>query len=85
MNICKTWISAMALAAMAACGGGGAAVDLGAPAAGEPVPAAASDGALAFGNWMVSLASGEMDSREAFNTSTFRPTVQDDIEPVLAP
>ena len=73
---------------LAACGGGSGSTEAAAPPAQqsvEYVPAAASDGVSVFAGWLKQMSTESMDGRDAMNTSTFTPTVQEDAEPVAAP
>jgi hypothetical protein len=66
-------------------GGGGAGETAAAPAQVEYVPAAASEGTATFAGWLKQMSAESMDGRDAMNTSTFKPTLQDDADPVAAP
>ena len=72
---------------LAACGGGSGSAEAApeASASVEYVPAAASDGVTAFAGWLKQMSTEVMDGKEAMDTSTFAPTVQDDTEPVAVP
>lgn len=73
-------------ALLAACGGGGSSAA--APPAQdstEYVPTAASNGVSAFAGWLKQMSTESLDGKESLDTSTFTPTVQDDVEPVAAP
>jgi hypothetical protein len=73
-------------ALLSACGGGGSG---GAAAPTEPtvehVPTAASQGVSVFAGWLKQMSTESMDGKDSMNTSTFTPTVQEDVEPVAAP
>jgi hypothetical protein len=85
------WMALTTLVALSAlltaCGGGGGGDSAAAPAVDstEYVPAAASDGVSVFAGWLKQMSTETMDGREAMNTSTFKPTVQEDTDPVAAP
>ncbi len=74
---------------LAACGGsGGGAVDASAAptaAAVDFVPAAASDSTAVFAGWLKQMSGESMENKEAMNTSTFTPKLQDDADSVVAP
>jgi hypothetical protein len=72
---------------LAACGGGSSAAAGPTPTQDsvEFVPAAASDGVTAFAGWLKQMSTESMDGKDAMNTSTFTPTVQEDVEPAAAP
>jgi len=72
---------------LAACGGGSSSEAAAAPVQDsvEYVPAAASDGVSVFAGWLKQMSTESMDGKDAMNTSTFAPTVQEDVEPIAAP
>ncbi|KNZ34348.1 MAG: hypothetical protein AD742_02980 [Methylibium sp. NZG] len=73
---------------LVACGGGSGGTAAAPPPAQqsvEYVPAAASDGVSVFAGWLKQMSAESMDGKDAMNTRTFTPTVQDDAEPVAAP
>ena len=74
-------------ALLSACGGGGGSGSAAAPTepAVEYVPTAASQGVSVFAGWLKQMSTESMDGRDSMNTSTFTPTVQEDVEPVAAP
>ncbi len=72
---------------LAACGSGSSA-EASAPPVQESVeyvPAAASEGVSVFAGWLKQMSTESMDGKDSMNTSTFTPTVQEDVEPVAAP
>ena len=72
---------------LAACGGGGGSETTAPPATDgvEYVPTAASEGISVFAGWLKQMSTESMDGKDSMNTSTFTPTVQEDVEPVAAP
>ena len=88
MHKSSLMLCAAALALLAACGGGGGGSDTTvapAPQGVEYVPTAASEGVSVFAGWLKQMSGQSLESKDAMNTSTFTPTVQDDAEPVAAP
>ena len=86
----KTTLTLMSCLALmlSACGGGSSGTgNVPEAAAGlEFVPAAASNGTEVFAGWLKEMsADPTMDGRESMNTSTFKASVQDNVEPVVAP
>ena len=82
-----TVMSCLALL-LSACGGGDSGTGpVTETAAGvEFVPAAASNGTEVFAGWLKEMsADPTMDGRESMNTSTFKASMQDNVEPVVAP
>ena len=80
------WCGGVAIVLLG-CGGGGGGTDTAAPtqAQVEYVPAAASKDTATFAGWLKQMSTESMDGKDAMNTSTFTPTVQEDVEPVPAP
>ena len=72
---------------LTACGGGSesATATTPAPQSAEQVPAAASEGISVFAGWLKQMSGQSLESKDSMDTSTFKPTVQDDTEPVAAP
>ena len=81
-------LCACAAVQLTACGGGSGTSTAVAPeiaASVEYVPLAASDGITVFAGWLKQMSTESMDGKDSMNTSTFIPSVQDDVEPVPAP
>ena len=72
---------------LAACGGGGGSDTAAPPAQSseEYVPTAASESTSTFAGWLKQMSTESMEEKDSMNTSTFTPSVQEDVEPVAAP
>lgn len=82
------WCCSVATVLVGCGGGGGAGADTAAAPAqaqAEFVPAAASEGTATFAGWLKQMATESMEGKDSMNTSTFKPTLQDDADPVAAP
>ena len=71
---------------LAACGGGSADTAVtAAPDSVDYVPMAASESTSVFAGWLKEMSGQSLESKDAMNTSTYTPTVQEDADPVAAP
>lgn len=85
-NSSLMWCCGVATLLVGCGGGGGGPSDTAtAPAQVEYVPAAASKDTATFAGWMKQMSVESMDGKDSMNTSTFTPTLRDDVDPVAAP